>query len=157
MTSTTSFDDFLAAPEARALGEIPEPARREVIARVLAALREDPGLPLAELGAGDAHGWLLHAVPAHFEPGDGLIPHVAPVISAWLAFAARTSGAKLTAFRRACDQILPELREVLEQGHSHHHEAPSVPSYVREMPKVGRNDPCPCGSGKKAKKCHGAG
>jgi preprotein translocase subunit SecA len=26
---------------------------------------------------------------------------------------------------------------------------------VREAPKVGRNDPCPCGSGKKYKKCHG--
>jgi preprotein translocase subunit SecA len=26
----------------------------------------------------------------------------------------------------------------------------------REMPKVGRNDPCPCGSGKKYKNCHGA-
>lgn len=27
---------------------------------------------------------------------------------------------------------------------------------VREQPKVGRNDPCPCGSGKKYKKCCGA-
>jgi SEC-C motif-containing protein len=26
----------------------------------------------------------------------------------------------------------------------------------RETPKVGRNDPCPCGSGKKYKKCFGA-
>ena len=26
---------------------------------------------------------------------------------------------------------------------------------VREEPKVGRNDPCPCGSGKKYKNCHG--
>ncbi len=26
---------------------------------------------------------------------------------------------------------------------------------VRTMPKVGRNDPCPCGSGKKFKQCHG--
>jgi len=26
---------------------------------------------------------------------------------------------------------------------------------VREAPKVGRNDPCPCGSGKKFKHCHG--
>ncbi len=25
----------------------------------------------------------------------------------------------------------------------------------REVPKVGRNDPCPCGSGKKFKQCHG--
>jgi preprotein translocase subunit SecA len=27
--------------------------------------------------------------------------------------------------------------------------------FVRETPKVGRNDPCPCGSGKKYKKCCG--
>lgn len=27
---------------------------------------------------------------------------------------------------------------------------------VREQPKIGRNDPCPCGSGKKYKKCCGA-
>jgi len=26
----------------------------------------------------------------------------------------------------------------------------------RSGAKVGRNDPCPCGSGKKYKKCHGA-
>lgn len=29
-------------------------------------------------------------------------------------------------------------------------------SYQREHPKIGRNDPCPCGSGKKFKKCCGA-
>lgn len=28
-------------------------------------------------------------------------------------------------------------------------------TFVRETPKVGRNDPCPCGSGKKFKKCCG--
>jgi preprotein translocase subunit SecA len=27
---------------------------------------------------------------------------------------------------------------------------------VSDQPKVGRNEPCPCGSGKKYKKCHGA-
>ena len=26
---------------------------------------------------------------------------------------------------------------------------------VKSEPKIGRNDPCPCGSGKKYKKCHG--
>lgn len=30
------------------------------------------------------------------------------------------------------------------------------PPFRREQPKVGRNDPCPCGSGKKHKKCCGA-
>ncbi|MCE2596107.1 preprotein translocase subunit SecA [Motilimonas cestriensis] len=28
-------------------------------------------------------------------------------------------------------------------------------TFVREEPKVGRNEPCPCGSGKKYKQCHG--
>ncbi len=31
-----------------------------------------------------------------------------------------------------------------------------VQQVVRGQEKVGRNDPCPCGSGKKFKKCHGA-
>jgi preprotein translocase subunit SecA len=38
--------------------------------------------------------------------------------------------------------------------------APAEPekpqTIVRNTPKVGRNDPCPCGSGKKYKQCHGA-
>jgi len=31
-----------------------------------------------------------------------------------------------------------------------------VDTVKRETPKIGRNDPCPCGSGKKFKQCHGA-
>jgi preprotein translocase subunit SecA len=34
--------------------------------------------------------------------------------------------------------------------------AQQVQQVVRSGAKVGRNDPCPCGSGKKYKKCHGA-
>ena len=33
--------------------------------------------------------------------------------------------------------------------------APAEKPFVRPMQKVGRNDPCPCGSGKKYKNCHG--
>jgi len=32
----------------------------------------------------------------------------------------------------------------------------AVSTGKRDEPKVGRNDDCPCGSGKKYKKCHGA-
>ena len=32
---------------------------------------------------------------------------------------------------------------------------PVVQQVVNGLPKVGRNDPCPCGSGKKYKQCHG--
>ncbi|MCL2442327.1 MAG: preprotein translocase subunit SecA [Treponema sp.] len=33
--------------------------------------------------------------------------------------------------------------------------SPAGATVVRSQPKVGRNDPCPCGSGKKYKLCHG--
>jgi preprotein translocase subunit SecA len=35
-------------------------------------------------------------------------------------------------------------------------DSPQVQQVVRGQEKVGRNDPCPCGSGKKFKKCHGS-
>jgi SEC-C motif-containing protein len=61
---------------------------------------------------------------------------------------------------------------LIEEREQHHHEVArftreegvwrfvegrvvGVDPYVREKPKVGRNDPCPCGSGKKFKKCCG--
>jgi preprotein translocase subunit SecA len=34
-------------------------------------------------------------------------------------------------------------------------ETSAVQTIVREQPKIGRNQPCPCGSGKKYKHCHG--
>jgi preprotein translocase subunit SecA len=44
-----------------------------------------------------------------------------------------------------------------ERKEAQHSPGSTTPSTVRRStPKVGRNDPCPCGSGKKYKKCHGA-
>jgi preprotein translocase subunit SecA len=44
-----------------------------------------------------------------------------------------------------------------EKGETYEGQLPEqkVATYKRETPKVGRNDPCPCGSGKKYKKCCG--
>ncbi len=44
------------------------------------------------------------------------------------------------------------------EGHTHkegegHHDLPKPATVVRSHPKIGRNDPCHCGSGKKYKKC----
>ncbi len=41
-------------------------------------------------------------------------------------------------------------------GETHHHHGHAKPEQViRDSPKIGRNDPCTCGSGKKYKKCCG--
>ncbi len=50
-----------------------------------------------------------------------------------------------------------EKAAVDEQRSANPVAAPPAQPHVRDHGKVGRNDPCPCGSGKKYKKCHGAG
>ena len=46
-----------------------------------------------------------------------------------------------------------DLSQVKEGGPESAQVSPNDPAH--NVPKVGRNDPCPCGSGKKYKKCHG--
>ncbi|MBU4315392.1 preprotein translocase subunit SecA [Patescibacteria group bacterium] len=50
------------------------------------------------------------------------------------------SGAQKTMVKKAAEALLKGVAQ----------------SAVRAIPKVGRNEECPCGSGKKYKKCHGA-
>ena len=68
------------------------------------------------------------------------------------AGAGRTSGAAAGA-AGAAPQALPAgggRRPVRTGGDD------IVKTVRRDEPKIGRNDPCPCGSGKKYKKCHGS-
>ncbi|MCO4774230.1 MAG: SEC-C domain-containing protein [Deltaproteobacteria bacterium] len=61
--------------------------------------------------------------------------------------------------RRGLESTLPEFLTTVRtgknphDGHHHHHHAQET--VRRDQPKIGRNDPCHCGSGKKFKKCHG--
>jgi len=159
--SSFELEDFLRSEEATALTSVTADDRREIAHRLRHAL-EEVGQPLHALSSGDVHGWLFHAIPDRFEPGESLALHVGSVLKALVKFAARTSGEKLTRLTREIHESLEDLEHALTHGHSHGHhhhdeeeDAPQAP-YVRESPKVGRNDPCPCGSGKKFKKCHGA-
>ncbi len=51
--------------------------------------------------------------------------------------------------------VLTNLFREQSQGHTHQAVRVQVPERSSEFKDVGRNDPCPCGSGKKYKKCHG--
>jgi preprotein translocase subunit SecA len=64
---------------------------------------------------------------------------------------------RLAAQRRAMQRIT-ESHAAAAAGDGEEGERPrsKQETVVRSQPKVGRNDPCPCGSGKKYKKCHGA-
>ncbi|MBL7779131.1 MAG: preprotein translocase subunit SecA [Chitinophagales bacterium] len=58
---------------------------------------------------------------------------------------------------------IQESRGSVDEGNPQQHQQgeqnipEKKPEPVRVGPKVGRNDPCPCGSGKKYKQCHGKG
>ncbi|MFM2361080.1 MAG: preprotein translocase subunit SecA, partial [Bacteroidota bacterium] len=45
--------------------------------------------------------------------------------------------------------------EYMSQESEYHDPTPVKQEPVRVEPKIGRNDACPCGSGKKFKQCHG--
>ncbi|MCD4735879.1 MAG: SEC-C domain-containing protein [Bacteroidales bacterium] len=48
-----------------------------------------------------------------------------------------------------------ERTDLLSQAHSDTQQSQRTQPVKRSEKKVGRNDPCPCGSGKKYKQCHG--
>jgi len=54
----------------------------------------------------------------------------------------------------ADEHFSPEQAEQAISAAQQPAETPVQP-FVREGEKVGRNDPCPCGSGRKYKQCHG--
>jgi preprotein translocase subunit SecA len=54
------------------------------------------------------------------------------------------------------DAVAPPQPEAQASGGGAEAAAARVKTITRDAPKVGRNDPCPCGSGKKYKHCHGA-
>jgi len=62
---------------------------------------------------------------------------------------------KLLLSLRIDKEHAPQREKVAEPVTATHGEGPAKP-VTRSSDKVGRNDPCPCGSGKKYKKCCGA-
>jgi preprotein translocase subunit SecA len=52
-------------------------------------------------------------------------------------------------------QIEQRRPQQMVMSHGAEREAAGSTPVKREGDKVGRNDPCPCGSGKKYKRCHG--
>ncbi|GAA0814946.1 preprotein translocase subunit SecA [Colwellia sp. D2M02] len=53
------------------------------------------------------------------------------------------------------EAVEEQHRKSEEVAKDFQHESTQNESAASQMPRVGRNDPCPCGSGKKYKQCHG--
>jgi preprotein translocase subunit SecA len=106
-------------------------------------------------------------VPAEEEPGPAEAPAAAlgrgrpeRIREPELALAGARAMPRNLTFNDPSEALSGSRSPTAAFGHAEPKEAQGgtdeVQTVRREGPKVGRNDPCPCGSGKKYKKCHGA-
>jgi preprotein translocase subunit SecA len=94
----------------------------------------------------------------------GDVPKAPPVASAAQPIGADNAPREIAIPTRAVSSTIDQLEKEFQRKKERELAAASragagessQPSQRRTGEKVGRNDPCPCGSGKKYKKCHGA-
>ncbi len=90
---------------------------------------------------------LLHAIDRQIVYSVYKIQPAVAQVQAAAPSLLQSRGLRLTAPAKEGDMKLPSDPSAGKE---------SATSIDAGLPKVGRNDPCPCGSGKKYKKCHGA-
>lgn len=166
-TRAQEIDAFLQSAHAQSLGGATPEQAREVLERFLLCLEQSLDGPLASADPRALHVIVGHMLPDHYAIGDPLAEVTGPVLEAWLEFEKPNLPPKsLPVLQEMLRGTLPEFVEAVRTGeavhhglagHDHAHGAHGASTFVREMPKVGRNEPCPCGSGKKFKACHGRG
>jgi uncharacterized protein len=92
--------------------------------------------------------------PALGEALARLLRHMPPELTDALPAAARIDGANpLAGLDAAIDELVAAVVEIADLTHERRYRVETV---RRAMPKVGRNERCPCGSGRKYKLCHGS-
>ena len=119
--------------------------REQALSQLDANLKNALDAALVEAKAGETHRALgdLPAAEAYYRRS---------------VIESKTSSERLEALLRVATCLMDQGREseanaVLQQTRTLEAEAEAKAN----PPAVGRNDPCPCGSGKKYKKCHGSG
>ena len=150
---------FLDSPQAKAIAAERGASRedlRKIVDRFLSCAYEEIGVAPHLLDGEAMHGIVGHLLPARFERKDPLAGEVIPALRAYLGFL-EENAVVVNAFeqKRALEETAAEFEEAVRTGSSAHHHAPvtKVKPFVHHASKVGRNDPCPCGSGKKFKQC----
>ncbi len=127
---------------------------QRIVGLFLDAAYERLGKAPQHLDGDDIHAILGHELPAHFGPKDPLAAHVVPCLRAYLDFLGeRAVVPQAFEQRQSLEATAAVFDEAVRSGQPHvHHRVPQQP-FVHHAPKTGRNDPCPCGSGKKFKHC----
>jgi hypothetical protein len=146
---------FLDSPQARALGELKRDDVRKIVDRFLECSFDELGVAPRLLDGQGMHAIVGHLLPGRFARKDPLAASVVPVLRAYVEFLEQNSVvAEAFEIKSALEETAGEFEETVRTGASAHH-APRAKErpFVHHAPKTGRNDPCPCGSGRKFKQC----
>jgi hypothetical protein len=114
------------------------------------ALLEHARRPAARLEADDAEGVAFTAEDVERALAPDAIPIPRPLLEEWMVFyeADEIAGRQARWSEEDADSEGVDVELGDEEW-----EPEFIPQVVRLTPKIGRNDPCRCGSGKKYKKC----
>ena len=143
----TRFDswaaDFESAPEALPFSAKVRAASHEILAEFLAGACEGGGDP-GQIGEAEVRKGLFDRVSG-LPLEDDVRAEAPRLVAAYLEFLGRegrvAEAHHLSNFAKAVGREFPR------------HGGAGGPPIRREAPKLGLNDPCPCGSGRKWKKC----
>ena len=153
---TLTLASFMDSEHSKKLETSPEDQRR-VAAAFLAVCYEEIGKAPHLLDGQDMHAALGHCVPGRLKRKDPLAEEVPPILHALVEHLTEEHVlAHAFEIRAAIESTRGEFIETVRTGNNpHHHGGPKQETVVHKAAKLGRNDPCFCGSGKKFKKCCG--
>lgn len=132
---------------------------REITQRFLKVAYEDLGKAPQKLHGDEVEAAIGQLLPRHFGKKDPLAGAVADVLSAYFDYLQDTTIlSQHYELQQAVQAAQGAFLAAVESGAAHA-QGPAVVDkgkpFVHRAKKTGRNDPCPCGSGKKLKKCCG--
>jgi uncharacterized protein YecA (UPF0149 family) len=150
---------FLDSAQAKDLTGVLPAQLHQIIETFLSVCYEDLGTEPRRLDGHDLHQALAHLLPGRMARKDPLAEHVPAVLEAYFQHLQEVAVvANAFELKMSLEATAPEFLETVRTGHNAHHgHHQKQKPVVHKAEKLGRNDPCSCGSGKKFKKCHGKG
>lgn len=132
---------------------------RKIIKRFLKVAYEDLGQAPRQLHGDELQTAICQMLPRHFGKKDPLAQAVPEVLRAYLNHLQDTGIlSHHYELQQAVESSAEPFLAAVASGNAHA-QGPAMTEkgtpFVHRASKTGRNDPCPCGSGKKLKKCCG--
>jgi hypothetical protein len=153
---TLALASFLDSAQAAGLQDIERADLRRVSEKFIGACFEQLGLKPNLMEGHELENLLVKLLPGHFKPKDALAESLPAVFQAYLAFLEETEVVPhLFEIRMALDPALDAFLDKVRSGQNTEQFSARQETVVHKAAKMGRNEACFCGSGKKFKKCHG--